>query len=184
MINNDTLWKTCRVLANKTRLNILRDLMCGAELCVLDIARVENLTEVVASQHLRLLHEHGFLQLKRKSKWVFYRSEEPMEGSYAEHFFKPLRTRLLFGSNQTKDLIRLFTAFTHPRRIGITKALLQRDRTFDELIGSCDISGQALYRHLDKLTAREFVIQKNNICQIIRYGSGLRKALLEACEAT
>jgi len=181
MNSNNSLWKTCRVLANKTRLDILRTLLRGAELCVLDIARVESLTEVVASQHLRILHEDGFLQLERKSKWVFYRAEKPLKGSYAEFFFDLLKKNLIFGNTQAEDLIHLFTAFTHPRRIDIAKALLQKNHTPEELISACDISGQALYRHLDKLTSREFVIQKRDVYQIIRYRTGLRNILLNAC---
>lgn len=68
MSNSDILWKTCRVLANETRLGILRRLMRDAELCVSDVATLENLSEVVASQHLRMLHEYGFLQLRRDGK--------------------------------------------------------------------------------------------------------------------
>ncbi len=183
MNKNVELWKICRGLANKTRLRILRRLMCGAELCVLDIAKAEALSEVVASQHLRLLHEHGFLQLERKSKWVFYRSETPTKGSYAEYFFKIIRKKLLFGKDQRAELVHLFTAFTHPRRIDIAKALLRKDHTFNELISRCDISGQALYRHLNKLADRGFVVEKNKTYKIIREDAGLKKALLDACEA-
>ena len=182
MNRNVVLWKTCRVLANKTRLRILRRLMRGAELCVLDVAKAETLSEVVASQHLRLLYEHGFLQLERKSKWVFYRSEAPMEDSYAEYFFKIIRKKLLFGKDQSNELIHLFTAFTHPRRIEIAKVLLVENHTFNELIFRCDISGQALYRHLNKLMERGFIVEKNKTYKIIRKNTGLEKALLEACE--
>jgi len=181
MINNSSLWKTCRVLANETRLNILRTLMYNSELCVLDVARSEQLTEVVASQHLRLLHEHGFLQLERRSKWAFYRAEFPLEGSYADYIFDPLKKKLNSKNPRTKDLFRLFTAFTHPRRIEIAKALLIRDHKFEELISICDISGQALYRHLDKLISRKFITQNDAIYQIIHYSTGLEKALLDAC---
>jgi len=182
MNNNPVaLWKTCRVLANETRLNILRNLMHGTERCVLDIARSENLTEVVASQHLRRLHEHGFLQLKRKSKWAFYQAESPLKGSYAEYIFTPLKKKLIHGNNRTEDIFRVFTAFTHPRRIEITKALLIRDHKFEELVFACDISAQALYRHLNKLISRNFITQKNEIYQITRYTYGLEKALLDAC---
>jgi len=184
MNNNAALWKTCRVLANKTRLDILQNLMCNAERCVLHVARANNLTEVVASQHLRLLHEHGFLQVERKSKWTFYRAGAPLKGSYAEHIFEPLKKRLMSKNSSKDDILRLFTAFTHPRRIEIAKALLIRDHKFEELISACDISRQALYRHLDKLISRNFISQNNGAYQIIRSRKGLKKVLLDACETT
>ena len=176
----NTLWKTCRVLANRTRLHILRRLIRNTELCVRDIAQAEQLSEVVASQHLRLLHEHGFLEQKRKSKWVYYKMAVSA-GSHAKHLITPLKSKLGSQRPCSNDLMRMVTAFTHPRRIDIVKILLNKESSFEQLITECNISGQALYRHLNKLIDRKLVVQKNNVYRILRPKDGLLKALLLCC---
>jgi DNA-binding transcriptional ArsR family regulator len=180
--NSDILWKLCRVLANETRLAILRRLMSISELCVSDIAVLETLSEVVASQHLRMLHEYGFLQLKRNGKWVFYRATANPSLPLAAGLFPLLKNELVSGNKkQVADLIRLFTAFTHPRRIELISAIFAEKREFDELVSLCDISSMALRRHLKKLTARNFIIQENEAYQIVHSGNRLRTLLLKAC---
>ena len=103
MTQNRELWKTCRILANKTRLSLLRHLMKGGERCVSDLAIQGSLSEVVASQHLRMLHEHGFLQLTRESKWVFYRAEVNPAQPFAKELFSPLKKQLVYRNSQKKN---------------------------------------------------------------------------------
>jgi len=52
---NNSLWKLCRVLANKNRLGILRQLKSDTETCVSDIAIEHGLTRPSASKHIRFL---------------------------------------------------------------------------------------------------------------------------------
>jgi len=181
MNNSDTLWKTCRVLANETRLGILRRLMRCSELCVSDIAALETLSEVVASQHLRMLNEYGFLQLRRDGKWALYKAAPNPANPLAISLYPLLKNKLL-SKNKSAELIRLFTAITHPRRIELLSAIASGERKFDELTSLCDISGMALQRHLKKLTGRNFVIQDGETCQIAPPSSRLRTLLLEACQ--
>ena len=175
------LWKTCRVLANETRLRILRRLFRGAQLCVQDVAHAENLTEVVASQHLRQLHEHRFLQLERKSKWVFYSAPLADQNCATPHLVNVLKKQLHSSQTDLNRLIHLFTAFTHPRRIDIVKSLLQNSRGFDELVQRCDISSPALHRHLAKLIDRNFVIETNDIYIVSKQKKEPQISLLKAC---
>ncbi len=182
MSYSDTIWKTCRVLANETRLGILRRLMRGSELCVSDVAALENLSEVVASQHLRMLHEYGFLQLRRDGKWAFYKAAPDPAIPLAASLHPQLQSKLMSADNkQIAKLIRLFTALTHPRRIELLSAISSGERKADELVSLCDISGMALHRHLKKLAARNFIIQDNEICRIVPPGNRLEAILLEAC---
>ncbi len=177
---NQPLWKTCRALANRTRLRILRRLIEKPVLCVSDIAKIESLSETVASQNLKLLHEHDFINPNPVSKWVYYHISNFKESSYASILFKPLKKRISASRVQEGALIHIFTAYTHPRRIDIVKSLQTEPKTFEQLIKTCDISGQALYRHLNKLIARGILAETANVYRIIPQQSGLSKAL-EAC---
>lgn len=179
---NNTLWKTCRVLANQTRLNIIHRLYQGSKLCVQELALVEKITEPSASQHLKLLHEYGFLQQERKSKWVYYKTTEPRNDFHAAILNKSLRNEVIKSKLDHSRVIRTVTAFTHPRRIDIVKMLMNEPKKPEQLVWECDISSQALYRHVLKLVDRQIIEQKNNACRILRPSSAFITALLQCCE--
>jgi DNA-binding transcriptional ArsR family regulator len=178
----DMIWKTCRILANETRLKILCRLLHGAELCVSDIADTEKISRVVASQNLRLLYETGFLKPNRKSKWVFYRAEVPDPGTLAEKLYFPLKKELFRGPSNLTVLLKTTTALTHPRRVDLIQKLLRGPASFEELIPACDISGMALHRHLEKLVRRNFIVLKNDRYRIVHTTAGLHGALLALCK--
>jgi DNA-binding transcriptional ArsR family regulator len=175
------IWKTCRVLANESRLRILRRLMRGAELCVTDLAEIEDLSLVVASEHLRRLHEVGFLKQKRKSKWIFYSAVESSASLVAQTIYKPLKKQLVMMDNQIPHLMKLMTAFTHPRRVEIIKTLQGRPQMFHELIVGCAISPAAMFRHLQKLISRGFVEQSEGLFRLVSDGTELKKVLIDEC---
>jgi DNA-binding transcriptional ArsR family regulator len=181
MITNVLIWKTCRVLANEARLRILYRLMCGVELCVTDIAAAEGMTSVVASQHLRLLHETGFLKQTRESKWTFYAAASDPELLLARKIYKPLKMQLTRNKNQIPKLLRSTTAFTHPRRIEIVKQLNSTSRTFAELMSVCAISSRAMTRHLEKLRSRNLIQKNSETYCLVSGGTELEKALISLC---
>ena len=69
---NPTLWRTCRVLANKTRIQILRDLIKTPPQSVSTIAETFGLSRPVASQRLRSLNARGLLESRRSRPSVTY----------------------------------------------------------------------------------------------------------------
>lgn len=181
MISNVTIWKTCRVLANETRLRILRRLMRGAEMCVIDLAETEGLSPVVTSQHLRLLHESGFLKQTRKSKWTFYSTVSDPEPPMTKKIHISLKKQLVINEKQIPNLLKLMTAFTHPRRVEIIKQLKASPHTFDELTKICAISPEAMHRHLNKLLSRKFIREKSGIYILIPAGTELKNTLINMC---
>ena len=50
-----TLWRTCRVLANKSRLRLLYLLLESSNLCNRNLAAMTGMSEAQTSIHLRLL---------------------------------------------------------------------------------------------------------------------------------
>lgn len=181
MIDNVMIWRTCRILANESRLKILKRLMRGAALCVTDIAEIEGISLVTASEHLRLLHESGFLKQERKSKWIFYSAVWPAGFPLVDKIYKPLRKQLIMTDSQVASLVKLMTSFTHPRRVEILKNLFGTVRSFDELTGMCDISPDAMRRHLKKLLSRKMILQDTIGYRITSGGSELKKVLIQIC---
>lgn len=151
-----TLWRTCRVMANATRIKLLAEVIAEPQRSVEDIAAASGVPARRASAHLRLLQSRGLLTATRQSRWVLYEAiPDPLVLSAA-----PLLAALraaVSGRETTREVKRALTAFTHPRRLRIVKALTQTSLSFGELLVATGISRQALCRHMDKLRRRGVV---------------------------
>jgi len=75
-----TLWRTCRVLANRTRLRIFRRLAQQPGQTVSDVARRLRLSLPVTSQYLRALEARGLLSARRVGLRVTYRPSAASDG--------------------------------------------------------------------------------------------------------
>jgi len=157
-----TLWRTCRVLANRTRLNIFSLLARDSPQTVSSVALRLELPLPVASQALRALEARGLLSARRVGRRVQYRvraaSSDP-----GYPLANPLRLALRREPAAVEAIFRLCTAFTHPRRIEIFRALTAERRTWSQLRAVTRIPGPSLLRHLGKLNARGFVISRLGI---------------------
>lgn len=69
--NTETLVETMKLLADRTRLNILA-LLKEKELCVCDIVDILETTQPNISQHLRKLKLGGLVLETRRSQWIYY----------------------------------------------------------------------------------------------------------------
>ncbi len=72
--NNAQLFKA---LGDETRLRMV-GLLMGGELCVCDIMDVLALPQSTASRHLAYLKNSGWITVKRKGRWMYYRLHESL----------------------------------------------------------------------------------------------------------
>ncbi len=157
-----TLWRTCRVIASETRLNLLWSLFLDGELCVKDLAEKNQMDPAHASIQLRALNARGLISSRRQKMMVIYRAEANPAVDSAEEILKGLR--LCHRRNDTFDSIMYqATAFTHQRRIEIMRYLKKESLEIDQLSAVTGISHPALMRHLEKLIRRGFVRQKGDV---------------------
>ena len=70
-----TLWRTCRVLAGSTRLNLLRLVVATPGHTVSRLAEEAGIGLSRASQELRRLQSRGLLRATRTGSFVHYRPE-------------------------------------------------------------------------------------------------------------
>jgi ArsR family transcriptional regulator len=61
-----------KALADETRVRILMALRRG-ELCVCQITELLGLAPSTISKHLSILHQAGFVESRKKERWVYYR---------------------------------------------------------------------------------------------------------------
>lgn len=152
-----SLWRTCRVLANRTRLQILTHLFQQSPQTVSAVALSLDLPLSVASQSLRAMEARGLLAAHRMGRHVHYRINEPLLPQPRE-LVTALESILKPQDTSLESIFHQATAFTHPRRIEIFRCLKHKSRTLSQLHAATHISTPALSRHLEKLELRHFVV--------------------------
>jgi len=158
-----TLWRTCRVLANRTRLRMLSLLFREPGLTVSRVAQRVEAELPVASQYLRALESRGLLMARRRGRWVYYQPPTARAGGFAAPLVAALRLQFRRDSQSEEPIFKLATAFTHPRRIEIFRALGSGAQTFKRLQGATSVSGWTLRRHLNKLERRGFAVRDGDL---------------------
>jgi DNA-binding transcriptional ArsR family regulator len=112
-----------------------------------------------ASLYLRALEARGLLSVRRRSRWVYYEAPPAASGGAAGILVEALRISFQDNKDSTETIFNLATAFTHPRRIEIFRAL-QQPQNFQDLQKQTRVPTRALERHLRKLEKRDFVMRK------------------------
>ncbi len=152
-----TLWRTCRVLANRKRLQILARLIRQPNQTVSAVARAMKLSMPAASQYLRALEARGLLTCRRVGLRVEYRAAAATTGVASGEILTALRFAFRGRAQPIEALFKLATAFTHPRRIEVFRAVKNGAGSFEQIQAATKISAQALSRHLVKLETRDFI---------------------------
>jgi len=152
-----TLWRTCRVLANRTRLQMLMAVFQQPGQTVSTVAARLNLSLPVASMYLRALEARGLLVARRVGRQVNYRAASVEAATPSAEIAAALKSVFRNENIPLETVLKLATAFTHPRREEIYRAIHARPRTLLEIQTFTGISIPALVRHLRKLKSRGFV---------------------------
>lgn len=149
MILTPTLWRTSRVLAGKTRLDLLRRILAGAGLGVSEFAAAAGLSEPRASQELRRLQARGLVQVTRAGRQVTYRPVPDPKVPSAKPLLAAAKAAL--AKHPDEETIRVAQAFGHERRLKIVRALMNGPRPARELATAVGMPELALFRHLRAL---------------------------------
>ncbi len=172
------LWRTCRVIASETRLELLWHLFVEKELAVAQAGRLAGISPSNASLQLKMLSECGLVICRREKMQVFYRAEANEAVEFAPEVLAALQ-ECCERSVSFAALIRHATAFTHERRVEILRALRGRSLSTSALRDVTGMSSSALLRHLDKLLRRGCVTEQNRICRMGSSGNPLGRVLLK-----
>ena len=179
-----TLWRTCRVLANRKRLQLLQLLLAKPDQTVSALAGALKLKLPTVSQYLRALEARGLLTVKRKGRMVSYRASTDGDGAAGASLVAALRTLFQRRSEPVEEVFKMATAFTHPRRIEIFRALTQGPQVFAQVSSATRVSGRALFRHLRKLEKRGFVKHEAGKYEANRHADGLGRELARLATET
>lgn len=158
-----TLWRTCRILANRSRLRALALLLRHSPLTVTEVARQLDMTLSFASQSLRALEARGMLKVKRRGRSVEYSPVGEPKG-FARDLLPALQAELTGDDHSVRTVFRILTAFTHPRRILLYQAIPPAGIRFECIAQRVPVSTRSLRLHLGKLLSRQFLIQTPDGC--------------------
>ena len=172
-----TLWRTCRAIANRTRLRMFGLLVRKPGQTVSSVAQHLRQPLPVASQYLRALEARGLLMARRTGRRVEYRPNSTTSPSNSAALVEALRKTYQREIHPVETIFRLATAFTHPRRVEIFRALMAGPRTMQQVHAVTHISAWALGRHLRKLESRGFVISRDGIYAVAHRPDSLGRML-------
>lgn len=155
---NPTLWRTCRVLAGRTRLKLLRQLHDTPGQGVSDLARAVGIGVSDASQELRRIQSRGLLQTARKGSWLIYRLGADPQVASAAPLLKALADALAsHPPDRDEAMSPIATGLAHPRRIALVAALMNSPGSRGELSRKTHIPKTSLRHHLDDLAAGGYI---------------------------
>lgn len=177
-IDKPTLWRTCRVLANRTRLQILALLHREPGLSVSHVAGRIGSSIPTASQALRALESRGLLAAQRKGPRVHYRPKLARPDEPLHDLTHALR-ELLGRELGTDEAFRIVTAFTHPRRIAMVRQLGRGSLDAARIRTACRVSSPAVTRHLRKLRSRGVVLSNRHGYELAARPNRLLQALIQ-----
>jgi DNA-binding MarR family transcriptional regulator len=144
---------------------------------VSSVARQMKLSLPAASQYLRALEARGLLTCRRVGPRVEYRpvavTTEGGGGAIATAL------RMFVGPRQQPPdvLFKLATAFTHPRRIEVYRAVKNGADSFVRLQAATHMSRRPLARHLAKLETRGFVRNEGHVYAVTNHAHPLGRVL-------
>ena len=173
-----TLWRSCRVLANRRRLRILGLLVREPDLTVSTVARQLKLTLPAASQSLRALEARSLLSVRRVGSRAQYRLAVESPARPLHGLVGALRNGFRRDPEFAETVFRLATAFTHPRRIGVFRALQADGMTPRQLRAVLAISRFSLMRHLTKLESRGFLVRREGRYEVVPPRGALARVLV------
>ena len=172
-----TLWRTCRALANKKRLHLLQYVMHQKGVNVTTAAFDLDLTTSAASEYLRALNARGLLQAKRHGRHVRYEAAHDPSLPGTELLLNALRISLGKKKGAIDSAFRSLTAFTHPLRITLFRAVAAGAGDLSTIRAGTGISSAAAVRHLKKLLRRGCIGRVNDRYRLRRPLDPLARAL-------
>lgn len=158
-----TLWRTGRVLAGPTRLELLGRIIASPNQCVGELAEATGLAETRASQELRRLQARGLVQAVRSGRWVRYRPVPDPKVPSAKPLLEAMKAALArHPSEGDAQTIPVAKAFSHERRLKMLRWLENGPCGGEELRFMAGLSKPALFRHLQVLKRGGLVRRTKN----------------------
>ena len=155
---NPTLWRTCKMLAGKTRIRLLRQLYAHPGMHVSALGTSVQIGQATASQELRRIQSRGFLQSERRGTYLIYRMAADPQVSSAAPLLGAIQTALsTLSVEEDEQMWVLAAGLSHERRIRIFRSLFKAPQSVLDLQVTLYIPHHSLREHLNTLVKSGFV---------------------------
>ena len=175
---NPTLWRTCRVLAGRTRIRLFRELVANPGCSVSKLADAVCVCEPDASQELRRLQSRGLLQRRQAGPRVFYRPAPDPQVYSAAPLLDALFQCMTKPAEADEDILRIAQGGAHNHRISLIRHLLPHPVRTMDLMKQTQLPLSTLKRHLNKLKECGWVRRQGRLWEIRPSSHPLAQALL------
>jgi ArsR family transcriptional regulator len=101
--------KAMKALSDETRLRILNVLL-ERECCVCEVMQALDISQTRASRNLGILHDAGFLRMRKEGLWALYSIDQDGMKAYCPSLVQAVRKSLEGDQVATLDRKRLKTA--------------------------------------------------------------------------
>ena len=174
-----TLWRTCRILSGKTRLQLFRRVIATPAQSVTALAKQLDISVPRTSQELRRLQSRGLLQAVRRNQNVLYRPVPDALVSTAAPLLAAMQqTFQRYPESRDDETARIATGLAHTRRLVLMRLLLvspMDEQTLEDLSG---IKRDALLRHLKLLEQAGLACCRAERWQVVDSSHPLAQCLL------
>ncbi|MDD3440087.1 MAG: winged helix-turn-helix domain-containing protein [Kiritimatiellae bacterium] len=159
---NPTLWRTCRMLAGSTRIQLLRELHDRPGQNIAALAKAVGISQPYASQEMRRIQSRGFLRPVHQGASLIYQpAPDPQVASAAPLLKAVLAAMEAQSAPHDADISRIAAGLSHERRIALVRSLLQSSKTTAQLRAEIPMAPCSFDLHLRTLIASGFVQRQN-----------------------
>lgn len=176
---NPTLWRTCRMLAGKTRIKLMRHLHEHPGQNVTAMAEAVGIGVSDASQELRRIQSRGLLQAEHRQAHLLYRFGADPQVLSAAPILKALRSALAEDPGGDDQIRAIAHALGHPKRIAILRLLMASPKPGHALQVELGTSSGNLHRHLQALLDGGWIRRENRQLHFAAPAHPLAKALVK-----
>jgi ArsR family transcriptional regulator len=100
------LIKAAKALSDETRLRIL-NLLLQRECCVCEVMQVLKISQTRASRNLIVLHDAGFLEVRREGLWAYYSIDKSNLRDYLSMLLNAIELSLKSDKTASLDIEHL-----------------------------------------------------------------------------
>ncbi len=174
-----TLWRTCRTLANPTRLRLLQLLLERPGSNVSQLAERLDLGISAASQELRRLQSRGLIKRTIQGPSVIYLPVPDPQVPSAAPLLKALQAAWEADRNGSEAIARLAKGLACERRISLVRALVPQPQPSDQWAHLVRTRSDNLKKHVRILRESGWVTKIDKRFALLPAGHPVQATLLK-----
>ena len=174
-----TIWRTCRVLNGRIRLQLLRMVITHPGFNVSELAHAVGVGVSDASQELRRIQSRGLIRRTCRGPAVVYMPvSDPLVPSAAP-LLLALESAWATAAAPNDAIESIAKGLAHERRVALVRALASHPRAPAELMGEFHTGSKNLTRHLSILRQTGWVVWERRAYHLLPATHPVHVALLK-----